>query len=485
MHQAETWSDEGSRPSRLIVVLEEMSSSSPPDTIVLFGASGDLAHKMIFPALYRLEERGLLDQRVIGVALEDWDDERFAHRVSQSIGEGIDSVDETVERRLVRRLAWVSGDYSKPDTYRQLASTAGSLSLHYLAIPPEMFETVVSGLHEAGLLEESRILVEKPFARDLRSARRLNELLHNFLPEDRIHRIDHFLGKEPVENLLAFRYANPIFDAVWNHQHIDRIELTMAETFGVAGRGALYETLGVVRDVVQNHLLQVVCLLTMESPASSDADALNDERVALLRAIRTLDQEEVIYGQYEGYRGSAHVADDSTVPTFVALRLDIEAPRWSGVPVYLRTGKAMSTTATRAVVIFKASSPLAFSDAPERSPDPNRLEFHIGPDYGVDLFVQTKVPGDGVELTTTPLKVDFASIYERLPLAYETVLHDALAGNRSVFTREDAVEEAWRIVDPILDPEQKPVVYEKGSSGPEQASEILAGPATWRDAGLR
>ncbi|MGD2061347.1 MAG: glucose-6-phosphate dehydrogenase [Acidimicrobiia bacterium] len=461
-----------------------MSRSSTVDTIVLFGASGDLAHKMIFPALYRLEQRGLLDQRVIGVALEDWDDERFAQRVSQSIGEGIDGVDETPERRLLDRLTWVGGDYSKPETYSQLASTAQGESLHYLAIPPEMFETVVEGLHDAGLLEHSRILVEKPFARDLPSARRLNEVIHRFLPEERIHRIDHFLGKEPVENLLAFRYANPIFDAVWNRHHIDRIELTMAEAFGVEGRGALYETLGVVRDVVQNHLLQVVCLLTMEAPVAPDADALNDERVKVLRSIRTLSQDQVVYGQYEGYRGSPHVADDSTVPTYVALRLGISGPRWFGVPVYVRAGKAMGTTATRAVVVFRKSPPLAFSGHPEQLPEANRLVFRIGPDYGVDLAVQTKVPGDGVELTTTPLKVNFDSIYQRLPLPYETVLHDALVGNRIVFTREDAVEEAWRIVDPILDPTEQPVVYETGSWGPEQASEVLVGPAAWRDAGF-
>jgi glucose-6-phosphate 1-dehydrogenase len=457
-----------------------MSTSSPPGTIVLFGASGDLARKMLFPALYRLEERGVLSQRVFGVALDAWDDAQFARRVSQSIGETVTGADDEVVQRLLDRLSWVGGDYADADTYRRLASATHGTSLHYLAIPPEMFETVIVGLHKEGLLEESRILVEKPFGHDLQSARHLNGVVHQHLAEEQINRIDHFLGKESVENLLAFRYANPIFDAVWSRHYVDHIQLTMAEGFGIEERGALYETLGVVRDVVQNHLLQVVCLLTMEAPVSPDGDALNDERVKVLRAIRTVRREDVVYGQYEGYRGSPHVAERSDVATFIALRLDIDNPRWYGIPVYIRAGKAMTATATRAVVVFRESPPLPFS-AEREGPEANRLVFRLGPDDGVDLLVQTKVPGDEVRLTTTPLTVDYEGILGRLPLAYETVLHDAITGNRSVFTREDTVEEAWRIFDPILDPPGQPHIYPMGSWGPSEAENVLGPGVEWLD----
>jgi glucose-6-phosphate 1-dehydrogenase len=454
--------------------------SPTPDTIVLFGASGDLARKMLFPALYRLEERGALSQRVVGVALDAWDDTQFAQHVAQSISQGVTGEDDEVVQRLLDRLSWVGGDYADSETYRRLASAGKGTSLHYLAIPPVMFENVIVGLHEAGLLEESRILVEKPFGHDLESARHLNGIISRYLAEEQINRIDHFLGKESVENLLTFRYANPIFDAVWSRHYVDYMQLTMAEAFGIEERGALYETLGVVRDVVQNHLLQVVCLLTMEAPVSPDAEALNDERAKVLKSIRTLRPEDVVYGQYEGYRGSPHVAETSSVPTFVALRLDIDNPRWHGIPLYIRAGKSMTTTATQAVMVFRESPPLPFSAKRER-PEANRLVFRLGPDDGVDLLVQTKVPGDGVRLATTPLTVNYESLLGHLPLAYETVLHDALTGNRSVFTREDTVEEAWRIFDPILDPPGQPHIYPLGSWGPPEAADVLEPGVEWLD----
>jgi glucose-6-phosphate 1-dehydrogenase len=458
------------------------SKTTEVDVMVLFGATGDLARKLLFPALYRLEERHALSIRIVGVALEDWSRDRFVGHASQAITDAISDYDESVGRRLLARLDYVGGDYSDASTFQHLAAVAKPESgcLHYLAIPPSMFETVVASLDHAGLLAGARILVEKPFGRDLASARRLNAVLHQAAPEDAIYRIDHFLGKEPVENLLAFRYANPIFDAVWNRHHIDHVQVTLAEDFDVADRGALYETLGVVRDVVQNHLLQVIGLLAMEAPVQPNAAAYAAERTKLLKATRTLTPADVRYGQYEGYRDVAHVAADSNVATYAAFRFAIDTPRWYGVPFYLRTGKAMAVTATTAVVVFKESPPLPFS--PERSqPEPDRLVFRIGPSDGVDLLVQTKQPGEGVHLTTTPLTVDYETVFGRIPLAYERVIHDALEGDRSQFAHEGAVEEAWRIVDPITDPPKAPPTYARGSWGPDSAADLLDAGRRWFD----
>lgn len=454
--------------------------SNDVDVMVLFGATGDLARKLLFPALYRLEERKVLSIRIVGVALEDWSRARFVDHVSEAIMAAIDDYDEEVGRQLLSRLDYVGGDYADSSTFRRLAAAANPQAgcLHYFAIPPSMFETVVASLSDAGLLAGARILVEKPFGRDLASARRLNKVLHKAAPEDAIYRIDHFLGKEPVENLLAFRYANPIFDAVWNRHHIDHVQVTLAEDFDVADRGALYETLGVVRDVVQNHLLQVIGLLAMEAPVQPNAAAYAAERTKLLKATRTLTAADVRYGQYEGYHDVAHVAPDSAVATFAALRFAIDTPRWYGVPFFVRTGKAMAVTATTAIVVFKESPPLPFS--PERSqPEPDRLVFRIGPSDGVDLLVQTKEPGDGVRLTTTPLTVDYDTVFGRIPLAYERVIQDALEGDRSQFAHEAAVEEAWRIVDAITDPPAPPSTYAPGSWGPKAADEILDAGRTW------
>ncbi len=452
------------------------------DTVVLFGATGDLAAKMLLPALYRLEEQGAVEQRIIGIALDEWDTERFASHVAYAVTAAIPDADPEVRDRLVARLEYVAGDYAERDTYSRLGSATGqdARCLHYLAIPPKMFEAVVSGLAGAGLLEHSRVLVEKPFGRDLETARHLNGVLHRAVPEESIFRIDHFLGKEPVENLLAFRYANPIFDAVWSRHYIDHIQLTMAEAFDIDQRGSLYETLGVVRDVVQNHLLQVVCLLTMEAPISPRADSFADERAKVLTATRSLTPDDIVYGQYEGYREADHVASDSQVATFTALRLAIDTPRWYGVPIFVRAGKAMATTATEAVVVFRESPPLPFSEQHD-PPDTNRLVFRMGPGDGVDLLVQTKCPGEGLRLATTPLTVDYDNLFGRIPFAYERVIRDALAGDHSLFAREDAVEEAWRIVDTIADPPTAPDTYPQGSWGPSGAADLMGPNRSWID----
>jgi glucose-6-phosphate 1-dehydrogenase len=438
------------------------------DTIVLFGATGDLARKMLFPALYRLEERGLLDQRIVGVALDDWSVDRFTRHVGKAVTEGVPDPDSDTLGKLQSRIGYVSGDYRDEASFRRLADsirTTGGI-LHYLAIPPELFETVANGLEQAHLLDDGRLLVEKPFGRDWKSARQLNTILHHTIDESAIYRIDHFLGKEPVENLLAFRYANPILDAIWNRNYVDHIEITMAESFGVADRGPLYETLGVVRDVVQNHILQILCLLTMEAPVAADADAYADERVKVLRAMPEIDPSRVVYGQYDGYRDVDGVAPESITPTFVAFEATIDNPRWYGVPIRITAGKGLSETMTKAEVVFRPSPPLNF--ASERiEPPPNRLVIRIEPSDGVDLVLQTKCPGDGLQLISTPLSVDYEQVFGRIPLAYERVLHDALVGDRSQFAREDAVEEAWRIVDRTIDPVEDPPSYPTGSSGPE------------------
>ena len=436
------------------------------DTIVLFGATGDLAKKLLFPALYRLEERQCLSQRIIGVALDDWTDARLAEHVTQSARDAVADADGEILRRLTSRLHYVAGNYNDTATFDRLAEAVGDGScLHYMAIPPSLFETVIGSLSKAGLLESGRLLVEKPFGRDLTSAWELNSFLNGLTAESSIYRIDHFLGKEPVENLLTFRYANPIIDAIWNRHYVDRVEITMSESFGVDGRGALYDSLGVVRDVVQNHVLQIVSLLTMEAPVTAAPDAYADERVKMLRAIATLSQDDMVYGQYSGYRDVAHVAPNSRTATFASFSLAINTPRWYGVPFLISAGKALDTTITKAEVVFRASPPLPFDPDPEL-PEPNRLVFRIGPSDGVDLVVQTKLPGIGLHLATTPLTVDYDQVFGRIPLAYERVLYDALTGDRTQFARQDAVEEAWRIVDNITDPAEDPIVYPVGSAGP-------------------
>lgn len=450
------------------------------DAIVLFGATGDLAKKMLLPALYRLEATGRLPGRIVGVALEDWDTARFREHVKAALDAAVPEVDRSVLARLSERIGYVAGDYTEDDTFDRLASALGdgARPLHYLAIPPAMFETVTGGLRRTGLLDGARLMVEKPFGRDLDSARHLNRVLHEAVPEESIYRIDHFLGKEAVENLLVFRHANPIVDAFWSGAQIDHVQLTMAESFGVDGRGSLYESLGVVRDVVQNHLLQVICLLTMDPPAAPDAGAFAAARRGILASTRTIDPSETVFGQYEGYRDVDHVAPDSSVPTFVAFRLWIDTPRWDGVPFLVRTGKGMATTATTATVVFRDASPLPFAEEGP-APGADRLTFRIGPDHGVDLALQTKVPGDGMRVRPTTLSVDYDAVFGRIPRAYERIFEEALSGDRTQFSDEGGVEEAWRIVGDIADPVGDPRTYARGTWGPVSAASIPADGRAW------
>ena len=455
------------------------------DAVVLFGATGDLARKKLWPALYHLTARGRLDMPVVGVASSPWDDEALREYAVTSIQKAVASSDEGVLQRLASRIRYVSGDYRESATYARLAQSlkGSSRPLFYLAIPPSLFDDVVGGLAGVRLNRSSRVVVEKPFGRDLKSARELNEVLHRDFPERAIFRIDHYLGKEPVENLLVFRFANSVLEPIWNRRYVSSVQVTMAEAFGVEGRGAFYDSVGAIRDVVQNHLLQVVAFLAMEPPVAAHADALRDEKARLLRAMRPLRQRDIVLGQYEGYLDEPGVAPESSAETFAALRLEIESWRWAGVPFFVRAGKALAKTALEAVVEFQCPPRLLFASDEGHLPQPNYLVFRLGQDDGVTLGLQAKAPGD--QLVSHPVGLDLS--YERVfgarQEAYERLLDDAIDGDAARFAREDQVEEAWRIVDPVLKKPTEVHGYARGSWGPREADRLLGRSGAWHDPG--
>lgn len=439
------------------------------DALVLFGATGDLAYQQIFPALQAMERRGSLDVPVIGVARPPWTVEELRARARESVAAN-GGLDAGAFDRLAARLSYVAGDYQDEGTFTRLREALGSAKrpLFYLAIPPSLFGAVASSLHKSGCADNARVVVEKPFGRDLASADALNATLHDAFPEHAIYRIDHFLGKEPVQNLLYFRFANAFLEPIWNAAHIDGVQITMAETFGVRDRGRFYEEVGAVRDVLQNHLLQILALLTMDSPAAKDGDAIEAAKVRLLQAVRPLRAADVVFGQYRGYRAETGVAPDSRVDTYVAARLAIENERWAGVPFFIRAGKSLAATVQEVQITFKTPANVIFDTASDGHP--NELCFRLSPDVAISLTTRVKTPGEAMVGQDAHLALQRSRRDDMAP--YERLLGDALRGERALFGSEAGVEAAWAIVEPILHRSDEPCEYEPGSWGPAEADRI-------------
>jgi len=462
-----------------VEVDSNQNRTTPADALVIFGVTGDLAHKKIFPALYAMAKHGLLNVPIVGVASSNISVAELRKRVEDGIRKSGKIDDQPALRLLLSRLHYVAGNYNDADTFTRLKQALGGAKCpaHYLAIPPALFATVFQGLGAAGLTDKARVIVEKPFGRDLASAQQLNRIARSLFPEDSIFRIDHYLGKEAIMNILYFRFANSFLEPIWNRNCIANVQITLAEDFGVKGRGAFYESAGCMRDVIQNHLFQIVALLAMEPPAYQGFGAVQVEKAKVFQAMRPLIADDLVRGQYAGYRQEPGVDKKSDVETFCALRLFIDAWRWEGVPWYLRSGKCMATTAAEVLVELKPPPQKLFDDSTPVDGRANYLRFRLSPNSAVALAARVKRAGKDFVGDQRELYLLDEHAGEQTP--YERLLSDAMAGDGALFTREDAVEAAWAVVDPVLVAPPPLHTYKPGSWGPKQADALIAPHSSW------